>query len=73
MCNGQLMRPGEIQVGKDDLAMIGADYYALGHNHMAQEIQGIPAYYGGSSFPVNWGELDQKSFNYVEIGEMKNA
>jgi exonuclease SbcC len=67
----QVMPPGGIQVGREDLAMIGADYYALGHIHLGQSIPDIPAEYCGSAFPVDWGEIDQKCFNLVEIeGEL---
>lgn len=65
MCNGQILPMGELAIGRDDLALVGADYYALGHIHKAQQIGDLPAYYAGSAFPVNWGELDQKIFNYV--------
>jgi len=67
MCNGQTLSLGDIEVGKDDLALVGADYYALGHIHAAQQIGDLPAYYSGSAYPVDWGETDQKSFNLVEI------
>lgn len=67
LCNGQVLRPGELAIGRDDLALVGADYVALGHIHLAQQIQGLQAYYAGSAYPVNWSELDQKCFNLVEI------
>ena len=69
LSNNQVMPAGGIQLGKDDLALVGADYYALGHVHKAQQIEGLPAYYSGSAFPVDWGEQDLKCFNIVEIGE----
>lgn len=69
MCNGQAIRPGEITIGRDDLAMVGADYYALGHIHLAQQIGNLPAYYAGSAYPVNWGELDQKGFYVVGLSD----
>lgn len=62
--NGQLLSQSDITIGKDDLSMIGADYYALGHIHLYQEL--FPnAFYSGSAYPVNWGERDQKAFNLV--------
>ena len=36
MCNGQVLPMGELAIGRDDLALVGADYYALGHIHKAQ-------------------------------------
>ena len=68
----QSLPSGGIQIGKDDLALVGADYYALGHIHLGQQIGDMPAYYCGSMFPVNWGEQDLKCFNIVEIGEDQN-
>ena len=68
----QSLPSGGIQIGKDDLALVGADYYALGHIHLAQQIGDLPAFYCGSMFPVNWGEQDLKCFNIVEIGEDQN-
>lgn len=69
MCNGQTVPTGEITIGRDDLALVGADYYALGNIHLAQQIDGLPAYYGGSAYPCNWGEMDQKRWNLVRIDE----
>lgn len=65
LANGQIMPAGGIQIGKDDLALVGADYYALGHIHLAQQIGDLPAYYAGSAYPVDWGETDQKSCNVI--------
>ncbi|HXK36399.1 MAG TPA: metallophosphoesterase, partial [Candidatus Paceibacterota bacterium] len=66
LANGQLLEGG-IALGRDDLALVGADYYALGHVHLAQQIPGLPAYYSGSAFPVDWGEQDSKGCNLVTI------
>jgi DNA repair exonuclease SbcCD nuclease subunit len=52
MANGQLVEGG-ISIGHEDLALIAPD---------------IVACYSGSAYPVNWGELDQKGFNLVELG-----
>ena len=72
MCNGQILS-NNTEIGRDDLALVGADYYALGHIHLAQEIGTLPAYYPGSAYPVNWGELDQKGFNLVTLKADKEA
>jgi len=69
----QVLPAGGIQIGRDDLAMVGADYYALGHIHLAQQIGDLPAYYAGSAFPVDWGEQDLKCFNLVTISGDKNV
>ncbi|HEB30740.1 MAG TPA: hypothetical protein ENI15_07680, partial [Spirochaetes bacterium] len=61
----QVLPPGGIQIGRDDLAMIGADYISLGHYHYAQQIGDLPAYYEGSAFPIDRDESDQKAFSIV--------
>jgi exonuclease SbcC len=66
MQNGQVAEGG-IAIGRDDLALVGADYYALGHIHLEQQLSGMPAYYPGPAYPVNWGEKGQVGFNLVEI------
>jgi DNA repair exonuclease SbcCD nuclease subunit len=63
----QVLPPGGIQIGREDLALVGADYYALGHIHYGQQVGDLPAYYAGSAFPVDWGETDQKAFLYATI------
>jgi DNA repair exonuclease SbcCD nuclease subunit len=68
--NGQILPGQEITIGKDDLAMIGADYYALGHVHMAQQVSSR-MWYAGSTYHVNFGETEAKSFNVVEFIEDK--
>ncbi len=67
LCNGQTLPMGELAIGRDDLALVGADYYALGHIHKAQQIGALPAYYAGSAFPVDWGETETKLFYSVDI------
>lgn len=64
MDNGQVV---ENAIGRDDLAMIGADYYALGDIHKPQQIGDLPMYYPGSVYPTNWGETHQCGFNVVSI------
>ncbi len=57
-----------IAVSRDDLAAVGADYYALGDVHMPQKIPGLPAYYPGSVYPCNWGETHKAGCNLVTLG-----
>lgn len=66
--NNQILPAGDIAIGRDDLALVGADYYALGHIHLAQQIGGLEAYYAGSVFPITWGETDQKIFHEKILG-----
>ena len=61
-------RGSGIAITVDDLADIGADYYALGHIHKPQQVGTLPAYYAGSIYPKNFGETHQAGFNVVEIG-----
>ena len=66
----QVIRPGGISIGRDDLASIGFDYGALGHIHLAQQIGDLPAYYSGSAIYASrdpWSETDQKGFNIIEF------
>jgi exonuclease SbcC len=57
-----------IAVAAADLAVVGADYYALGDIHEPQQIPGIPAYYSGSIYPGNRGETHRAGCNLVYIG-----
>ena len=65
---GPLTGRGEVAADRSDLAAVGADYYALGHIHLAQRLPGLPAWYCGSAFPVNWGEREAKTFRQVLLG-----
>ena len=56
-----------IAVSVDDLAQIGAEYYALGHIHKPQQVGTLPAYYVGSIYPKDFGETHKAGFNIVEI------
>lgn len=58
---------GGLAVTLDDLACVGADYIALGDIHEPQQIPGIPAYYPGSIYPLNWGECHKAGCNVVEL------
>lgn len=62
--NGQPIDDG---IGIDDLASVGADYYALGDIHEPQQIGTLPAYYPGSIVAQNWGETHQTGFNVVAV------
>ena len=56
-----------IAISVDDLAGIGADYYALGHIHKPQQVGTLPAYYAGSIYPKDFGETHKAGFNIVEL------
>lgn len=55
-------------ISKEQLQSLKADYYALGHIHMPQEI--FPnAWYSGSACPKNFGETHDGHYNLVTINE----
>lgn len=60
-----------IAISVDELASIGADYYALGHIHKPQQVGTLPAYYAGSIYPKDFGETHKAGFNIVEIADGK--
>ena len=62
-----------IAISIDDLASIGADYYALGHIHKPQQVGTLPAYYAGSIYPKDFGETHKAGFNFVKIEPGKEA
>ena len=74
LASGQVLPPGGIAVGTEDLALTGADYVALGHIHKAQALT-RRAHYAGSAYPVNWGDHAAKSFRVVDmpLGELTDA
>jgi exonuclease SbcD len=73
-CNivGAVFSTGQTLVGQDihidphDMALAGADYYALGHIHKAQQV-GPKMWYSGSTFHCNFGETEIKSFIDVNV------
>lgn len=53
-------------VPKELLMSLGAEYYALGHIHMPQEV--FPgAWYAGSAAPKDFGETHDGSYNLVTV------
>lgn len=53
-------------ITKEKLEFLNADYYALGHIHLPQEVF-KNAYYSGSANPKNFGEIHDGSYNLVSI------
>jgi len=67
--NDQTVERGTgISITIDDLADIGADYYALGHIHKPQRVGTLQAYYAGSVYPKNFGETQKAGFNVADVG-----
>ena len=66
LASGQVLPPGGIAFGAEDLALTGADYIALGHIHKQQRLT-PRIHYAGSAYPVDWGERDPKSFAVIDL------
>ena len=66
--SGQILPGQEIAIATSVLALTGADYYGLGHIHRSQEIT-PRMWYAGSTYHVNFGETETKSFNVIEFGK----
>ena len=67
--NSQLLPAGGLALGRDDLALVGADYIALGHIHKWQQVPHLPAWFPGPAYNANWGETDKPGFNLVNFRE----
>lgn len=75
---GQPMAPGQdFELGPDDLVLVGADAYMLGHVHRSSigecNINGAPCWYGGSSRRTAFGELEAKGFSWVDLAQRPAA
>lgn len=69
LSSGQTLVSQDIMVAPSTLEKAKANYYALGHIHLRQEIK-PNMIYSGSIYNKNWGETEQKSFEIVEIGNL---
>lgn len=68
LSNGQPAIGQELKFTAEQLELANANYYALGHIHLRQEI--IPnMLYSGSLYNCNWGETEPKSFELVTIDD----
>lgn len=68
LSSGQTLLSQDIMVAPSTLEKANADYYALGHIHLRQEIKPFMIYSGGL-YNCNWGETEQKSFTVIELTE----
>lgn len=67
---GQTLLGGDVMVGATDLlSLSGADYVALGHIHMRQHWHDGRVSFPGSHVRLNFGELEERSFNLATLGE----
>ncbi|MDR3626943.1 MAG: DNA repair exonuclease [Ignavibacteriaceae bacterium] len=66
LSKGQTIAGQEIIIPPNLLELTGANYYALGHIHMPQQIKWNMSY-SGSLYNKDFGETEQKYFNSVKI------
>jgi exonuclease SbcD len=69
--HGQPLVGMDMELGLDDLALVQADAYALGHIHMSQqwEIGCATVVYPGSPRRTAFGEVEQKGFTVLEFSD----
>jgi exonuclease SbcD len=68
---GQPLVGCDFELGLEDLALVGANAYLLGHIHKAQawQIHDAPCMYPGSPRRTAFGELEAKGYTVVELDE----
>lgn len=66
---GQPLVGCDFELGLEDLGLVGADAYALGHIHQAQDwtIDGAPVIYPGSPRRTAYGETEAKGYVLVDL------
>jgi DNA repair exonuclease SbcCD nuclease subunit len=66
---GQPLVGHDLEVGLEDLALVDARAYLIGHVHAGQSwnIAGAPCHYPGSPRRANFGELEEKAYLIVEF------
>jgi exonuclease SbcD len=66
---GQPLVGCDLEVGLEDLALVQADAYLLGHIHKGQawEIAGAPCVYPGSPRRTSFGESEAKGYTIVTV------
>lgn len=69
LSSGQSLLGQDIIVSPTTLRKAKADYYALGHIHLAQNIA-EDIRYSGSIYNKSWGETEQKGFNIINFTEI---
>ncbi len=66
---GQPLVGADMEIGLEDLALAGADLYALGHIHLPQDwtINDASVIYPGSPRRTAYGEVEEKGYVIAEI------
>lgn len=68
---GQPIAPGsDFELGTEDLALVRAVAYLLGHVHLGQgfDVNGAPALFPGSPRRTAYGEIENKQYAVITIG-----
>jgi len=68
---GQPLVGCDMEIGLEDLALVDADAYCLGHIHMPQDwtINGAPAIYPGSPRRTAYGEVEEKGYVILDVDD----
>jgi len=68
---GQPLVGCDFELGLEDLALVGADFYALGHVHLGQEwtIDDAPVVYPGSPRRTAFGETEPKGYVVADFDQ----
>jgi DNA repair exonuclease SbcCD nuclease subunit len=61
LSTGQTLTGQDIDISVDQMSLTGASAHLLGHIHMPQQM-GDRTFYGGSPYPLTWGETEDKGF-----------
>lgn len=61
LSTGQVLVGHEINIPYDSMMLADPDLICLGHIHLPQQI-GDRAFYSGSLYSLNWGEMERKGF-----------
>lgn len=61
LSTGQVLVGHEIDIPYDSMMLAEPDLICLGHIHLPQQI-GDRAFYSGSLYSLNWGEMERKGF-----------
>lgn len=72
LSNGQTIASQDVYFNASTLERSGADYVALGHIHLAQEL-GRRCAYSGSIYHVDWGETEKKQVNILEWRDLETS
>lgn len=66
---GQPLVGCDMELGLEDLSLVGADAYVIGHIHMPQDwtVDGAPIIYPGSPRRTAYGEVEEKGYVILDV------